>query len=168
MTIDTATRDADPLSDVYYKANRSVAVNATMPAFTETLPADADGNATPVTYSATVSNVVFTPYDTVKGWAPPGQIWVEVVASDSSQGSIDKVDYSKWVLTADDGKSYANVAENLAGQSKGVFTFQVPATTTSVSGSFVSTLTTSYTKKDYNSAAETVETKPLTFTAPVN
>lgn len=167
MTIDTATRDADPLSAVYYKANRSVAVNATMPAFTETLPADADSSDTPVTYSATVSNVVFTPYDTAKGWAPAGQIWVEVVASDSSQGNINKVDYSKWALTAE-GKSYANVAENLAGQSKGVFTFQVPATTTSVSGSFASTLTTSYTKKDYSSAAETVATKPLTFTATVS
>ncbi len=133
------------------------------PKFRLNVRAAADSNS----IANTGSNVVFTPYDTVKGWAPADQIWVEVVASDSSQGSIDKVDYSKWVLTAD-GKSYANVAENLAGQSKGVFTFQVPATTTSVSGSFISTMTTSYTKKDYSSAAETVETKPLTFTAPVS
>lgn len=158
LSIQTAIRDPDQLTDAYYKANRQSAVNASSPTYTQKFGA----YSATYSYALTVSTVTFSPYDPVKGWATAGHMWVEVSAKDdASLPGVDLTpDYSRWTLTADK-KAFKPVANSLDGQSSGTATFLVPNTVASVSGSMVTRVVT----KPSSDPATTFQGPPAVFTA---
>lgn len=131
-----ATRLVDPESAVYYRANRQVAVNNGIPAMTKAK--EYDGGFGPetatVTYNLSVGDVRLTAYNAVVGWAPKGQVWVQVKTADKADlNRLDaKIDRSKWVVAVS-GKNYRMQD---GGGGPGISIFSIPANTSKVDGDF--------------------------------
>lgn len=170
LTVDTASRVADPVAAVYYQTNRQVAVNATSPITTKTWQyKSSNGGVDPVTvtYALTASTVTFTAYSPEKGWAPEGQMWVQVAVADNTDlnGSTIKEDYSAWSLTDTTKKLYKTVTNTLAGQQTGTATFLVPITTTNLTASLGTKLTVTSGYDTESQHPYTLQASPAVFTA---
>ena len=170
ITVDTATRVADPVAAVYYRTNRQVTVNATSPVTTKTWQYTSDnGGVDPVTvtYALTASTVTFTAYSPEKGWAPAEQMWVQVAVADKTDegGNTVAVDYSAWTLTDAAKHVYKTTTNTLTGQQTGTATFLVPVTATNLTASFTTKLTVT---SGYDTAAShpyKLQAFAATFTA---
>ncbi len=170
MTVDTASRVADPVAAVYYQTNRQVAVNATSPVSTKTWQYTAsNGGVDPVTasYGLTASTVMFTAYSPEKGWAPDGEMWVQVAVADQIpvNGSVFKMNYSAWSLTDTTKKVYKTVTNTLPDKPSGIATFLVPVTATSLTASLGTKMTAFSVFDDQMVHPYKLSVSPAVFTA---
>ena len=140
ITVDTATRDPDPLAAAYYDPARSTSVNSSAPVMTKNYASQYDQNVT-VTYALNVDQATFSPYNPTKGWADTGKVWLNVSATDKvSENSYntDTINRDGWTVSI--GKTKYTAVTVAATDNGAIASFEVPSTPNTVTGSFLSSI----------------------------
>jgi hypothetical protein len=119
------------VSQIYGLANRQVAVNKSIATFKHHYGGDGLFDGKDFTYDLSVDYATLTPYDAANGWAPDGQVWLEIHAKESANTSGGNYDYNGWVVTAN-GKRCTPGVNTLLGSADGVVGYLIPASTRSV------------------------------------
>lgn len=150
LSLKTATPVSDTAQTIYNLPTRNDAVSASIPPWSRMYFKSDNGNSDyTITYSLSIANAYLTPYDVIKGWAPSGRVWLEVVATSESVAANDlgaSVNYRGWTASAAGTTYRPAIAPGTGAVSPSTLDpqtvpFLVPASTRKTKIEFASVLT---------------------------